>query len=239
MNDVILDKGKDPLGRMMLDYLEGKSDAWLDVESSTLDMSTMSASVMFRQYAEMSLIEQKALELCKGWILDVGAGSGCHSLYLQERKENVVSLDISPGCVEVLRKRKLQHVVHQNLFSLCGEKYDTILMLMNGLGLCGTLDGLNHFFHFLPEILEEGGQLLADSTDLTALYHQAAEEGYIPESYFGETEFVMRYNTIVSAPFRWLYVDYETLNHTAKQYGMRCELLLSEEDGQYLVRVSR
>ena len=55
---------------------------------------------------------------------------------------------MSCGCVGVMKKRKVAHVIHGNLFSVENKIYDTLLMLMNGLGICGSIDGLNLFFQF-------------------------------------------------------------------------------------------
>lgn len=234
---IIQDTYKDALGAMLLDYLAGKHDACLEVESSTLDMSIMCGELMFRSYQQMSGMEQMALDLCDGRILDAGAGSGCHSLYLQEMGNTVDSLDISPGCIEVMKNRSIRNPLHANLFSLNSGQYDTILMLMNGLGLCGSLTGLDVFLQRLQILLKDGGQLIADSTDLTSLYDKAANYGYELDGYMGETEFVMRYNDIVSEPFDWLYVDYEMLQMLVKSYGMQAELLMAGAGGQYLCRV--
>ena len=237
MYGIISDRKKDPLGAMMLAYLHGDRDAFVEVDSTTLEMSTMRGEVMFREYEQMELLEQKALELCRGEILDAGAGSGCHSLYLQSRGKEVEALDISPGCVEVMRQRQVRNVLHRNLFSLQGKRYTTILMLMNGLGISGTLGGLNRLLRHVKTLLAEGGQLIADSTDLTPLF--AGVKQYLQlDHYFGETEFVMKYGEIVSDPFPWLYVDFETLRMFAEHNGLSCEQLLTVEGGdRYLVRM--
>jgi len=39
--------------------------------------------IFFREESEMSNIEKKALELCYDEVLDIGAGTGIHSLILQ------------------------------------------------------------------------------------------------------------------------------------------------------------
>lgn len=236
MSNIILDRKKDPLGSMMLDYLHGDLDACVEVDSTTLEMSTMCGEVMFRTSSQMDELELLAMGFCKGNILDVGAGSGCHSLYLQNNGRNVDALDISPGCVEVMRELKLKHVLHQNLFSLSGQKYDTILMLMNGLGISGTIAGLGELLQHLQTLLADGGQVIADSTDLTPLF-QHVEQYEMFDSYFGETEFVMSYRDAVSEPFPWLYVDFETLKSIAESHGFICEQLLELEGSRYLTRI--
>lgn len=238
MHTRITRKDKDPLGAMILDYLKGHKNIFVDVESNTLDMWKMYGHVMFRAVNAMNRIERKALSLCQGSILDIGAGSGCHSLYLQEKEYRVTALDISPGCVEVMHKRKIRHVVHDNFFSIKNKTYHTLLMLMNGIGICGSLDGLNLFLQSAGTILKSGGQILADSTDLSVLYGPGTG---LPENggYYGETQFIMTYKNITGDPFEWLYIDFETLQTYARFHGFTCEKIMTDNTGKYLARISR
>jgi len=175
--------------------------------------------------------------ICKGKILDAGAGAGSHSLCLQDNGLEVDALDISPGCIEVMAKREVKSIIHQNLFSLKEKKYTTILMLMNGLGICGTLDGCNLFLQFIKTILEEGGQVIADSTDLGLLYDDAGKYDSTPGRYFGETEFVMNYQSITSDPFNWLYIDFRTLETLVDFNGLQCEQIMKDRSGKFLARI--
>jgi 2-polyprenyl-3-methyl-5-hydroxy-6-metoxy-1,4-benzoquinol methylase len=62
------------------------------------------------------MIEQKALKLSKGKVLDIGAGAGSHSLYLQnERNLDVTALDISPKSIEVCKLRGIK----KRLLKIC------------------------------------------------------------------------------------------------------------------------
>jgi SAM-dependent methyltransferase len=238
MHDIIEDRRKDPLGAMMLDYLDGREDACVEVESSTLEMSCMSGETMFRSYAGMDTIERTALQLCEGSVLDAGAGAGCHSLHLQEMNMTVDALDISPGCVEVMARREVKNVFHRNLFSPKTGTYNTVLMMMNGLGICGTLDGCNLFLQLIGMILEKGGQVLADSTDLALLHDGKGCRIFSSGNYYGETQFVMKYRNFVSDPFNWLYIDFNTLGSLAQFNGLCCEQIVSGKNGRYLARIS-
>jgi SAM-dependent methyltransferase len=100
----------------------------------------------------MPEIERKALDMATGKTLDVGAGSGCHSLVLQEKGIDVTAIDISPLSVETMKERGIKKVMEQDFFTMQG-KYDTILMLMNGIGIVGTLERLPKFFRQLDNIL--------------------------------------------------------------------------------------
>ena len=232
-----IDPDKDPLGAMLLDYYRGKEKAFVRVDSSLLEMSGMTGRIMFRDKTRMSNLEHVALELCRGRILDVGAGSGCHSLILQEAGHDVSAMDISPGCMAVMEKRGVNQLIFGSLFSLKGERFNTLLMLMNGIGLCGSIEGLNFFLQIIRQVLERGGQVLADSTDLAAMYTNLALMPGEDEAYYGETEFVMSYGKIRSDPFEWLYIDYATLAFYARFHGWRCERVMKEGDGRFLARI--
>ena len=231
---VITEPGCDPLGAMMLDYLCGHHEAAVEVESANLEMSLMTGATMFRPYAEMDDLEQRALGGCEGRVLDVGAGSGCHALWLQQRGLLVEAIDLSPGAVEVMRRRGVQRVRHANFFNLQGERYDTILMLMNGIGICGSLVGLADLLRQARRLLAPGGRLIADSTDLTRLAGGGRRRR---RSSLGETMFRMRYQESVSDPFPWLYVDMTTLATTAANLNLSCEELHRGPNGRYLVRI--
>lgn len=239
MKSIIDDPCKDPLGTMMLDYLNGHHSVCAQVDSTTFSMSTMPAETMFRTYSEMDDLEHEALHLCKGTVLDVGAGSGCHSLYLQERNVVVDALDISPGCIEVMAQRQVKNPIHNNLFSMGKGTYTTILMLMNGLGICGSLDGLNLFLQYVQTFLTEDGQVIADSTDLRVLYGDEEGNDFLDDNDYGETEFVITYNTIISDPFKWVYVGLPTLQMLADYNGLECQQVATGDRGRYLARIYR
>lgn len=238
MTKSILDKEKDPLGIMLSDFYDGDSDAFLNVWSSTLEMSSMQGSTMFREFETMSKVEKCAIEACRGRVLDVGAGAGCHSLTLQSRNFDVDAIDISPGCVEVMRRRGVKNSYQRNILAPSTCRYDTLLMLMNGIGISGSLHGLNLFIQQLDSLLAPGGQLLADSTDLSSNFLKNGESVYNEKGdYCGETDFVMIYKGLRSDPFSWLYVDFELLQTICSYHGFRCDKLIEAEEKQFLARI--
>ncbi len=233
----VLAPDNDPLGLMLKDYMAGESLAFLEVESPLLDMSEMKASTLFRTLAQMTGLELRALDLCQGEILDVGAGSGCHSLALQKAGHDVTALDISPGCMDVMDTQGVKKRIFDSLFNLDNQRFNTMLMLMNGIGICGSIEGLNYFFQHIRGILCRGGQVLADSTDLAAMHVQLP---LVPDescAYYGETQFIMSYKGNSSDPFDWLYIDYATLAFYAEFHGWRCEQIMKMPDGKFLARI--
>lgn len=241
MYPTLLTSNKDPMGAAIIDYLTHGNASKLRVFSSMFDEDEIPVRLLFRTFQEMPLLEQKALQLSSGKILDVGAGSGCHSLTLQEMGKEVTAIDISPLSVEAMKKRGVKDTRLQNFFdrNLTGP-FDTILLLMNGSGIIGKLENLPAFFHRVKELLSKDGQLLLDSSDLSYLFED--EDGNLdiaPEDdYFGEIDFHMQYKNIKGDSFDWLYIDFNTLNLYAKQAGFKVEKIEEGEHYDYLARIS-
>jgi SAM-dependent methyltransferase len=232
---------KDPMGAAIRDYyLKGKASQ-LRVFSPDFDEDEMPVPTLFRNFKEMSPLEQKALELSKGKILDVGAGSGCHSLALQGMEKNVVAIDISPLSVQTMKDRGVKVVKEINFFQIEGEFFDTILMLMNGAGIIGKIDKLPVFFSHIKSLLAPDGILLLDSSDLRYLYEE--EDGSfmidLNDNYYGEMEFYMQYKDIKGDQFPWLYIDFNTLQMYAEENGFKAELILLGDHYDYLAKIYR
>ena len=230
----------DPMGRAIADYWKTKKADRLRVFSPMFEEDEIPLTTLFRKYKAMPEIERKALDMAKGRVLDVGAGSGCHSLVLQEKGIDVTAIDISPLSVETMKERGVKKVFEQDFFALEGQ-YDTILMLMNGIGIVGTLERLPEFFNHLDKILASGGQVLCDSSDISYVFE--TEDGIIelPEymSYYGEHSFQMQYKDTIGEPFDWLYIDADTLRQRADRFGYAVELVAEGDHYDYLARITK
>lgn len=239
---MLLEERYDPMGHAIRDYYERRPVRRLRVLSSLFDEDEMPVGHLFRSVDDMNLLERTALGLCHGRVLDVGAGAGCHSLALQERGLAVTAVDVSPLSVGVMRRRGVRDARLADFFADdLGGPFDTVLLLMNGIGLCGRLEGLPRFFARLGALLAPGGAVLADSSDLRYIFED--EEGrldYDPaDGYYGEVDYRMRYGAVKDRPFDWLYADFDTLAAAAGRAGFRAELLLEGGHYDYLARISR
>ena len=190
----------------------------------------------------MPALEQEALRMSEGRILDVGAGSGCHSLALQEMGKTVKAIDISPLSVEVMQKRGVKDACLENFFNeQFSGSFDTILMLMNGSGIVGKIANLPIFFHTLKRLLAPGGCVWMDSSDLRYLFED--EDGNldidIDDDYYGEVDFRMQYKNIRGDRFDWLYLDFQTLSLHAANNGFKAEKIREGEHFDYLAKISR
>ena len=231
---------KDPMGRAIADYHATGKASRLRVFSPMFDEDEIPVETLFRSMAEMPAVEQKALELASGDILDVGAGAGCHSLALQQMGKHVTAIDISPLAVATMRERGVADVREQDFFTLDG-RYDTILMLMNGIGIVGSLSRMPAFFMQVDRLLAPGGQLLCDSSDICYIFED--EDGIIDltgiDGYYGELTYQMQYKGIKGEPFPWLFIDPETLREQAQAHGFACEVVSRGSHYDYLARITR
>ena len=234
MKNSLLLPDKDPMGRAIADFFAKGKAAKLRVFSSQFDEDEIPVKHLFRTYDEMSPMEQKALNIAQGKILDCGAGSGCHALALQDMGKDVDAIDISPLSVEVMEKRGVQNASQVDLFHHTAvQKYDTVLMLMNGSGIIGKIENMGGFFTRMKQILKPGGVVYMDSSDLKYLFED--EDGSfvidLNGNYYGEVDFRMQYKQVKGETFDWLYIDFQTLSLYASQYGFKAEMI--EEGGHY------
>lgn len=229
----------DPMGAAIYDfYTKGKA-AKLRVFSSQFDEDEIPVAELFRDFEGMPYLEKVALELCQGSILDVGAGSGCHSIALGQMGKRATAIDISPLSVEVMQKRGIPALQVDFFDENFAGQYDTILMLMNGSGIIGRVENLPHFFSRVKRLLPPGGSVLMDSSDLRYLYEE--EDGSfaidLAGDYYGELDYQMQYRNIKGEPFDWLYIDFQTLSYYAEQNGFSTELVAEGEHYDYLAKL--
>lgn len=231
----------DPIGRAVYDYHFNSINQPVIVHSDDFDDDQIDTSYLFRTYKLMPALEKKAMSFCKGRILDVGACAGAHSVYLQDKGFDVVSIETSELCCEVLKSRKVQQVICQDIFKFSGQKFDTILLLMNGTGIAGSLDGLDVLLYHLKTLLNPDGQILIDSSDLIFLYEEEDGSALIDISadrYYGELTFQTEYQSWISQPFPWLYVDVNNLENAVQKNQLKINKIIEGQHYDYLAQIT-
>ena len=227
----------DIFGLAMQDYLKGERGNIIRVDTNLTEGEELPVDYLFRSEEQLPEWETQALSLCKGEILDVGAGAGCHSLILQNRGFDVTAIDIAPVAVKCMQERGI-HAKLQDFYTEEG-KYDTLLFLMNGIGMALTIEGLENVFAKAKSLLREGGQIILESSDIIYMFEE--EDGsYLIDlngAYYGEMEYTLTYKGIQGEPFPWLYVGYDLLSDKAEQAGFNLEFLYQGEEGNYLARL--
>lgn len=232
---------KDLFGKAILDYQTNSSPENIITSTSISEEDEMEVAYLFRSFDEMPAIEQKALQLANGKTLDIGCGAGSHSLYLQnERTIDVHSIDISKNAIQACLLRGLKNIRAIDMLDLENEKYDTILLLMNGTGIFETLEKSTIYLQKLKSLLNPNGQILIDSSDIIYMFDEDEDGGkWIPsDNYYGELTFSLQYKKEKEVDFPWLYMDYNTLQNTALANGLQCQLVLEGDHFDYLAQLT-
>lgn len=227
---------RDIYGEALNDYFQdGDLKSPLLLHSTYGDIEEMPVEIFYRDEEDFPELEFIALSLCDGKTLDVGAGAGAHSLYLQNKDFDVTALDISPIACHIMQQRGVEHIVQANFFDLQDQQYDTLIFLMNGIGLAESVEGFRKLLRHSKSLLSERGQLIFDSSDISYLY----DEYRIPRPtyYFGEIGYQYEYKGQKGLPFKWLYLDQEILIKIAHEEKWVVQILFEDENDQYLVRM--
>jgi hypothetical protein len=226
------EKFGDPIGAAIIEYAATKKPHDIIVGSDICEDDIIPIEVLFRKYDEMPELEQIAIERVTGKVLDVGAGAGVHALEFQDRGLTVFPIETSEGAVKYMKNVGLENVRQLNFFDLKNEKYDTIWMMMNGLGIAGTLSNLEKTLQHAKSLLNTNGKILCDSSDIKYLYED--EDGALwvdlNTEYYGNFRFQMKYKREKGPWFDWLYVDFDNLFKAAKNVGMKVKKVYDKDD---------
>lgn len=225
-----------PFVESLMDYVECDTSHPLILHNSYGEPEEMSVEVFFREQDDLSDIEKMALHSCRGEILDLGAGAGALSLILQDMGKSVTALESDIGCAQLMQALGVESVIHEDFRKYQGQ-HDTVLAMMNGLGLAGTLDAVPKFLKKCMSLLKPEGQLIFDSSDISYLYAGEAEDKAF--DYYGEVRYRYEYKDETGDWFDWVYVDQDTLFSICKQLNLNFEVLHTDEYQQYLGRITR
>tara|TARA_B110000977_G_C11068737_1_gene488802 strand:+ start:164 stop:883 length:720 start_codon:yes stop_codon:yes gene_type:complete len=236
----MIKKEQDPMGQAIYNYFHHEDETPVKVTTNITFEEELPVPYLFRTFQEMPLLEKKAMDLVKGKVLDVGAGAGAHSIYLKEQGFDVSSIDISDLSCDIMRARGLSAVSCNDIWTLEPQIYDTVLFMMNGIGLVKTLDGLEVFFEHLKKYVAVNGQVLLDSSDLKYMFE--GEDGAywidLNANYYGELEYKLEYKNIVAESFSWLFIDFQKLKLVAEQCKWKVDLIYQDDHFHYLVKLT-
>ncbi|MDO7138320.1 class I SAM-dependent methyltransferase [Algibacter lectus] len=230
---------KDLFGQALLDYQNENYTEDIITSTSISGDDALPLPYLFRTFEEMPKLEQKALKLAKGAILDVGCGSGSHSLYLQENNKKVKAIDVSKGAIEVAKLRGVINAEIKNILDET-ETFDTLLLLMNGTGIFQELSQVSKYLTHMKGLLNSGGQILMDSSDIKYMYEDE-DGGYWMDSnsnYYGELDYFLSYKNEDETPMKWLYLDFETLKLACETVGLKCDIIKEGEHFDYLAQLT-
>ena len=233
----------EPFGNALVAYFEGDTGAEVVVRRDDGLAAPIPVSHFFRDESGFTEIEKNAIMLCKGHILDIGAGTGLHSIVMQRKGCQVTAIDISPQAAGIMKLIGVKDVRYADVFEFDGGPFDTLLMLGHGIGMAESMVGLDRFLSKARTLLTDGGQVIMDSLDVrmtdspaNLAYHEANRQA---GRYVGEIRIQFEFRGM-NGPFcGWLQVDDETLSQHAGMWGWQCEIIQRGDTGDYLARLNR
>lgn len=228
-----------PLGLGIRDYFESGEAPAVKVWTKDGSSTPYPPEIFFRDYDDFGIFDELACHHAKGRVLDVGAGAGAITIELEGLGFQVTAIEISPEAVDVMKKLGVEDARCGDFFDLKGEKWDTIMLVMNGIGFAGNLKGLERFLEHAKTLLASGGQIIFDSSDLALADLDASDFTGEESVYEGEVWYQLEYKGIKGEPYYWLYIDQRTMAEYAHRAGFNFELLEEAEDGYYFARLTR
>lgn len=228
---------EDVFGEAFKAYLKSKEceDFRVIIDGELQD--PLPVSYFFRPAEEMPSLELFALDLVEGKVLDVGAAAGCHSLLLQEHFDTT-ALEISEKACEVMESRGVKKIVCSDFFDYSNEQFDTILFLMNGLGIGKDAEGTIALLKHAKSLLTPGGFILGDSSDISYFKNEDEKKGgdaSFSQEYFGIVQFELQWEKLTTS-FPWIYPDPSFLEQCATEAGLRMSIIAEGAHYDFLLR---
>jgi len=228
-------------GQALLDYINGAEDAHYILRRDDGIAYPLIYAKQFFYPEGLPELDRIAVRHCAGKVLDLGAGAGSHSLAIQDRGLDVISVDISAKAVEVISRRGCKNAKYGDIFDSYPEPFDTVFVILN-IGIVQNLNGLTRFLKHLDTLMSENGRLITDSIDPRdsedESYRKYTQAKIAKGRYLGERTLRIEYKNQISDWFEWAHIDPETLGQYVRKAGYSMERLV--DDGKrYLGSVSK
>eukprot|EP00927_Polykrikos_kofoidii_P031749 TRINITY_DN2722_c0_g5_i1.p1 TRINITY_DN2722_c0_g5~~TRINITY_DN2722_c0_g5_i1.p1 ORF type:complete len:417 (+),score=75.22 TRINITY_DN2722_c0_g5_i1:257-1507(+) len=216
-----------------------------------LEPSVLDTGFFFRLPADMPPIERRALELCRqlgGRVLDIGAGAGTHALALEGFGLAAEAIDVDPAAVEVMQFRGVR-ARQCSLWELKDlHDIDTILLLMNSVGVVGSMKRLKEFLTLLHTKTRPGCTVVLDVSppDWVAV-HSAAQRRKEPltSNCFQSREWAVltcwvSFGDLQGKAFPLLFTEPWSAASAAAAAGWRADLVAEDVETRHaLLRLER
>jgi SAM-dependent methyltransferase len=228
-----------PLGAALLAFHNGRHDAVLGIESDVFDSEDVAVRLYYRPDEDpLPDLDRRALDRCTGRVLDAGAGAGRHALDLQCRGLEVTALDVSTDAVRVMQDRGISDVRQGDIYTSDLGTYDTILLLMNGIGLAGGPEGLKKLFDRFRRLLRSSGRVIFDAAGLDAAvlkdeFEELAEMA-IGRPQLGEVFFRLTFDDLQGSWYPWLFPTSTQLAKAARDAGFEFTIIGRGARGAFL-----
>ncbi|MCZ0938526.1 MAG: class I SAM-dependent methyltransferase [Caldilineaceae bacterium] len=231
---------QDAFGLLLADHLAGEDCSEFIERDDGYLMATDNLPAYFAPYNDWPPRMQQAMEFVHGRVLDVGVGAGRFALYLQDRGHEVVGIDVSPGALEICRKRGVKNVKQLPFHRVDASlgTFDTVLMMGNNFGLLANPRRAKWMLRRLKNITSQDARIVAESLDIYGTdkpehlgYHDRnRQRGRMA----GEIRLRVRYRQLIGDWFDYLMVSQAEMQEIVEGTGWRVAEFIGGTGGQYV-----
>jgi len=221
----------DAFGQMLLD---GSHSELVERNDRFISASTLNYFAPVRRW---DTVERRALRWVRGRVLDVGVGAGRVALELQARGREVVAIDVSPGAVQVARRRGAKDVrllAFEDVDESLG-RFNTVVMFGNNFGLFGSRAKARRLLRRLRPFVD---RIVAASNDPYSTHdpaHRAYQAGNRARGRMsGQLRLRVRYRDLVGPWFDYLIVSPDEMAELVQGTGWTIRHLIRGNDARYV-----
>jgi SAM-dependent methyltransferase len=218
----------EPHGLAILAHIETGQKQWFECfyNGSIYPVMQLCSSMYLEPSDAQIKVVKRAVRLCQGKILDVGAGGGFAALILQESGMDVTALDISTHCVKAMQHLGIKNCVVGDIREYQASKYDTLILLDSVLGCAGSVEEIATLLKHLSTLLLDGGQIL--------IHEGITEPGVRAFEWTG----YFQYKHYLGESFQWCNISADKLIEIAGRVGLDVQFPYEDDiEGRFLARL--
>ena len=237
-------KHQDAYGQEIMLILEGHDVAEI-IERDDGYIDSMGGHYLLAPFAQWDANERKAIRLVRGRVLDVGAGGGRVSLYLQEKGHDVVAIDISPMAIEVCKRRGIRNAKVMDFAKIDKRlgTFDTVVMYGNNFGLFGSPARAKRLLRRLHTMTSPDARIVAETLDPYATKvpeHLAYHRRNRARGRSGGQVRIRARSKLKKTPwFDYLFVSRKEMRDIVRDTGWRMVRTMSERGERYIAVIEK
>jgi len=238
---------KDAYGQEVWAFFQKKkSYEIVERDDGFIDLSGGAPAAYFAEFKDWPKIQKQAIKFAKGKVLDIGAGAGRVSLYLQKQGFDVTAIDNSPLAIKVCKKRGVKHarvlpIERINVFK--PSTFDTIIMFGNNFGLFGSFKKAKTLLKKLHRITNPNALIIAESNDpyktddpVHFAYHKFNKKrGRMS----GQLRIRIRFRNYIGDWFDYLLVSKDEMKKILKDTGWRIKKFIDSDNYMYCTIIEK